>query len=158
DVLNEIKKLSQRIQTQDTVLKSIKDSLPRLAPTPMTFAQATATSRPTIQNRPNRRPIRYIVRFQGNPPTHAERLTSERATRRINDRLRELDLSQDLLVLGVECKPNGNYAIAFSNTSSEARAEEHKNILAETLAPNHPSVTVSRDVPWTRIIVHGISV
>jgi hypothetical protein len=163
DILNEIKKLSLRMQHQETVLKAIETTLPKISSTPPTFAQATAAPRPVLShnnnnNRTNRTPLRFIVRFRGNPPPHTQRLPNERATRRINDKLQEMALSQDLLVLGAVCKPNGNYVVTYSATSSETKAEENKGILSDVLAPNHPSVSVARDIPWTRAIVHGISV
>jgi hypothetical protein len=156
---------------------------PQNTPTPapgLSYAQATTTPRPNQpvppanqkQTPPSTKPPstktadpsthkkapRYVVRFGKNPPPFADRLSSERATNRLNDRFRDLPTSQGRIkVVATNCKPNGNYIVTFSDDSPATLVEEHKNQLLHVLAPHHPSAIVSRDDPWTKVIVHGIS-
>jgi hypothetical protein len=154
---NQLKEISARLQAQDAVLKSIQVTLNKPNPAP-TFAQAAARNYlPPRPTQPPKHPLRYVISFKGNPPPHAERISSERATRKINEQYQTLAPSPNLLVLGVASKPNGNYIVSYSNSSSESEAEKHKQILLSTLAPNHPAASVLRDIPWTRVLVHNIS-
>jgi len=137
---DEIKEISSRLRSQEETLKSIKDSLFKFSLPTLSFAQAAALpSRTTNTSRTSKPPsLRYVVNFKGNPPPHAERIPSERATRKINERLRSTAPNPNLFVLGVSCKPNGNYIISYSSSSSETDAEKLKHRLSETLAPHNP--------------------
>jgi hypothetical protein len=46
--------------------------------------------------------------------------------------------------------------VTFSDNSPPNLAEEHKEQLIHTLAPNHPSAIVSRDLPWVKLVAHNI--
>ena len=154
---DEIKEISSRLRSQEILLKSIHDSLNKPTPYPPSFAQVTRNPRPTKPTQTPKQPLRYVVNFKGKPLPHAERLSSERAMRKINDQYLSLTPPPNLLVLGVTCKPNGNYVVSYSNSSSETDAESHKQILLTTLAPNHPAADAIRDIPWTRVLVHNIT-
>ena len=157
-VTDQVKEVSEHLRTQETTLQEIQDTLSKPNTVTPSFAQVTAwdTRRP-IPRHPPKPPLRYVVSFKGNPPPQSERLTSERAMRKINDGFRSMNLAPNLLALGVTCKPNGNYIISFSPSSSTSDADNAKHVLTETLAPNHPTASTFRDVPWTRVIVHSIS-
>jgi hypothetical protein len=102
--------------------------------------------------------LRYVVRFRGNPPPAHERLTSERAVRRINARLESLATAKGKVsVVAVVPKPNGNYIVTFSHKNNPREVEAHKNQLLQVLAPDRESAVVSRDEPWVRVIAHNIS-
>jgi hypothetical protein len=158
DHSDELKDISARLRSQEVVLKSIQDAVNKPNPSTPSFAQVAARN-PRLHNptQSSKQPLRYVVNFKGKPPPHPERISSERAMRKINEQYRSLTPSPNLLVLGVTSKPNGNYIVSFANSSSEPDAEEHKQILLSTLAPNHSSATVFRDIPWTRVIVHNIA-
>jgi hypothetical protein len=182
-VLNAINQLSNRMRAQEDAISQIqrKISTPNSLPTanppsaqrppiptlthPNSYAKKAAkasqipnpqTKKPTTPQKKS--PLRYVIRFHGDPPPIEDRIQSERAMKRINDRLSDKATAQEKLsVIGVDCKPNGNYIITFSPSSPVGLADEHKQQLLHALAPGHPSASVVKDVPWTKIIVHNIS-
>jgi hypothetical protein len=52
---------------------------------------------------------------------------------------------------------NGNYIITFSADSYPDAAEENKNLIAKALAPDHPTVLVTKNEPWAKVVLHKIS-
>jgi hypothetical protein len=98
------------------------------------------------------------VRFQGNGPAPNERLSNERAAKLLNERFQQQPTARGkLTVVGVAGKENGNYIVTYSDTSSPILAEEHKLQLLHILAPKYTNAIVSKDVPWVKMLVHGIS-
>jgi hypothetical protein len=186
DVLEAIRDISNRLKTQETTIRQMQkhvdgdtSKLANHSPTTtspepplskQTFSQAVNSNKqppkatapvasPTKKSpaRP-KAPLRYVVRFQGDGPAPSEKLSNERAARLLNERFQQQPTTRNkLTVVGVAGKENGNYVVTFSDTSSPILAEEHKLQLLHTLAPNRTNAIVSKDVPWVKMIVHGIS-
>jgi hypothetical protein len=102
--------------------------------------------------------LRYVVRFKGNPPPITDRMTGERAIKRLNARFKDLQTTLNKFsVVATLCKPSRNYAVTFANNTPAVLAEEHKEQLLHVLAPQQHHAVVSSDDPWVNVIVHAIS-
>jgi hypothetical protein len=182
-VLNAIRDLSTRLESQEATLRDLKKSTPKptqpqqthTAPIPnLSYAKATTTpltnqtANPTNQKQPTthtnpppqktKSPARFVVRFKGNPPPLEERLSSERAVNRLNDRFKSLQTAQNKLrVVAAVSNQSGNYIVTFSDDSPLTLAEEHKEQLLFTLAPGYPNAVVTRDEIWKKVVIHDIS-
>ena len=55
-------------------------------------------------------------------------------------------------------KPNGNYVITFTNDILPQDETVVKSIIKSALAPRHTSTKASRDIPWTKVIVHNVPI
>jgi hypothetical protein len=78
--------------------------------------------------------------------------------KKINSRYEDLpDTKGKVKVIAVTGRPNGNYVITFTPDSCPQTIEAHKDVISKALAPDHPSVIVSKDEPWAKVIVHNIS-
>src|SRR5579859_4601798 len=47
--------------------------------------------------------------------------------------------------------------VTMSKTSPPTLIEEHKGVILKALAPDHTSAIVTKDEPWTKVIIHNIS-
>jgi hypothetical protein len=62
-----------------------------------------------------------------------------------------------LKVIAATLRPNGNYVITFSADSSPRLIKENKNLISKALAPDHPTAIVTKNKPWTKVVIHRIS-
>jgi hypothetical protein len=144
---------------------------PATVPKP-TYSQTTANNRPILNrtkvpttlpiNKPTPTPppttLQYIVRFQGKPPPPENRWQNERATKKVNSAFDECPNTKNKLkVIAATLRPNGNYVITFSADSSPRLIEENKTLISKALAPDHPTAIVTKNEPWTKVVVHRIS-
>jgi hypothetical protein len=158
-----VKQQGETITRIETVIKSNET---RTTPSPrLSFAQVASTPsrnspsayRPKSHHTTPHHYLRYIVRFGNNPPPKEKLLQSETATRKLNDFIQSKDeVKNELTVLAVTSKPNGNYIITYTDNSSPDKAEAIKDEIPNVLAPGHPNVIVSKDVPWAKFFVHGV--
>lgn len=117
--------------------------------------KSTSTKKePSNPNNENR----FVLRFKGNPLPPAERIRSEDAVRRLNNRIaKEGGGASSPEVLAAMLKPNGNYIIKFTNKIPAEIDQQIKHLIKEELAPTHQTAEASRDRPWTKVVVHNIS-
>lgn len=170
-----VEKSQSSLDAKLTALNSKVDALSKALTTTGTKSYASAAAngspRPGQPNAPTRPPSnkteptkplhrnRFVVRYKGNPPPPIERVRSEDAVKRLNPRIaKEVGDTQQTEVLAAMLKPNGNYVVTFTNDIPPALDHTIKLAIKEELARDHPTAEVSRDMPWTKVIVHNISV
>ena len=101
----------------------------------------------------------YILHFKGEPLPPSERASSKDAIKLLNLKIiQEGGDTKKVEALAAIFKPNCNYVITFTNDILPEDNTVVKSIIKSALAPRHPTAEASRDAPWTKVIVHNVSI
>jgi hypothetical protein len=137
-------------QTSSTANTPPKSSSPGQSnsSTHTSYAQAAAKARPA-------EPVRYVVRYQGHPPSLTSRMHPKAISDTINARLNNIPTAQGLQVLGSYYNTSGNIILTFPPHTSITRIEDHMLTIREVLDISS-EMPVSRDVPWSKVVLGGV--
>ena len=141
-----------------------KPSTSTTNPTYATIVAANATSSPTqttVQQAKkthtttsNSDFIKFIVRFQGNPPPLAERLPPEVITRKINMAFKSIPSSQKLEVLGARWNLSHNIVLSFEKNAPINRISAHVDTIKKAIGAD--DAIISQDVKWSKLVLAGV--
>jgi hypothetical protein len=115
---------------------------------PTSYAQAAAKSRPA-------EPVRYVVRYQGHPPSLTSRMHPKAISDSINSRLNNIPTARGLQVLGSHYNTSGNIILTFPPHTPISRIEDHMRSIRDVLGISS-SQPVSRDISWSKIVLGGV--
>jgi hypothetical protein len=123
----------------------------------------TSQATPTNQGRrtnssaaPQRpQPIRYIVRYLGNPPRQDQRLLPKIISSRINSKLSMIPSAKGLSILGSHWNASGNCVLTFPPQTSIKLIEDHFPAIKSAMGLNANQV-ISHDTPWSKVTLRAV--
>jgi hypothetical protein len=108
---------------------------------------------PTTPQRPQ--PVRYIVRYLGNPPSQEQRLLPKIISSRINSKLSMIPSAKGLSILGSHWNASGNCVLTFPPQTSTKLIEDHFPAIKNAMGLNGNQV-ISRDTPWSKVTLRAV--
>ncbi|KAJ1308147.1 hypothetical protein OPQ81_003865 [Rhizoctonia solani] len=132
-------------------VRSNSTSVSKTSHRPISQSSVTPTRNPS---NPTSAPLCCVIRFHGQSPSPHERLLPKVISDAINNRLSRTLSAKGLQVLGSHWNPSGNIILTFPPDTPDELVSEHINIIREAL--NLSSQTVSRDVPWSKLMLLSV--
>jgi hypothetical protein len=122
-------------------------------------AATTVTNQPRKANTSNTQqrpqPIRYIVRYLGNPPSQDQRLLPKIISNRINSKLSLIPSAKGLSILGSHWNASGNCVLTFPPQTSTKLIEDHFPAIKSAMGISENQV-ISRDTPWSKVTLRAV--